>query len=137
VREMWWGRPDSNPRPPVLRIVALAVVMLIGGAACSQPPPPGTQPTTVQIKNLSAAPITLAIQLPTGVLPGAAQPESVPAGATREVILYLPPGGDWELTVNGTGWMPGRDFADYRLPGCRVAMEINIDGSGSFGCSAR
>jgi hypothetical protein len=119
----------------VLRILALYVVMFLLSAACSQPPP-GTLPTTARIKNLSAVPITLAIQLPGGVLPGGAQPESVPAGATREVILYLPPGGDWDLTVNGMGWMPGRDFANFRLPECQVSMEIDIDGSGSFGCSS-
>ena len=52
-----------------------------------------------------------------------------------QVILYLPPGSDWELTVNGTGFMSGTDFGNPRdRPGCRLEIQIDLDGSGSFGC---
>jgi hypothetical protein len=124
----------------VLRSVTLGVALSVLAAACAllEPPvPPGTVATHARVKNLENVPVVLAVKMPTGdVLPGAVQPASLPAGATAQVTFYLPPSGDWWITVNGSGMFDAADIREMGSSGCTLDMEVSTDGHGGLGCAS-
>ena len=123
----------------MLRSVTLSVALSVLAAACAlfEPaPPPGTVPTQARVTNLEKFPVELAVEMPTGVLSGAVVPASLPAGGTAQVTFYLPPRGDWWITVNGSDMYAAADIREMGSGRCTLDMEVSADGHGGLGCAS-
>ena len=122
------------------RSVTLGIALSVVAAACAlvEPlAPPGTVPTQARVKNLEKFPVELAVKTSTGVLAGAVAPASLPANGTAQVTFYLPVGGDWWITVNGSDMFPAADIRQVGSEGCaRLDMEVTASGGGGLGCGA-
>ena len=129
-----WCEDDA-----VLRSVTLSVALSVLAAACAlvEPPvPAGTFMVPGEVRNLRAAPVTLEVRTPAGVLPGAVQPASVPPGpSTAHVTYHLPIAGGWSIAVNGDAFISSTDFGPDIREGCTLGIELSADGSSAHGCN--
>jgi hypothetical protein len=114
------------------------VVMAFLAAGCGFVPRIGARAATFTVTNLSVVPVTLTVRTEAGVLQGAVLPATLGARAKGEITLFLPPGPDYDIWVNGTLMFPGGDVDQYRPETCagRLFMEVNVDGSGGIGCNS-
>jgi hypothetical protein len=122
----------------VLRPVILGLVLSVLAAACAliEPPAPAnTFRVQGEVRNMSAEPVKLEVRTPTGVLPGAVQPASLPAGpSTANVTDHLPVAGEWWIAVNGDAFIASADFGPDIQQGCTLGIELRADGSSMHGC---
>jgi hypothetical protein len=71
--------------------------------------------------------------LPTVRLIGGATPDTVPPNATMDVVVLVPPTGDWWLSVNGSPGPSGSDRSDLATA-VKVWVEIEPNGhAGGWG----
>ena len=123
----------------MLRSVTLGLVLSVLAAACALVEPPAPADTFVVqgvVRNLRAQPAKLEVRTPTGVLPGAVQPASLPAGpSTTNVTYHLPITGEWMIAVNGDAFIASADFGPDIQQGCTLGIELNADGSSMHGCN--
>ena len=123
----------------MLRSVTLGLALSVLAAACAlvEPPvPAGTFMLQGEVRNLRPGPVQLEVRTPAGVLPGAVQPASLPAGPTPANVMYhLPITGDWWIAVNGDPFISSRDFGSEIRQGCTLGIELSADGSSSHGCN--
>ena len=78
----------------MLRSVTLGVALSILAAACAlveAPVPAGTFVLSGEVRNMRAVPVELEVRTPTGALPGAVQPASLPAGPSTTKVTYHVP----------------------------------------------
>jgi hypothetical protein len=97
-------RVDKQRRPYLTGLTTLALAALV--VACSvvtAPPPPGSREWRMTVENQSHAPARLFVAedlQQMGAMVGTAVPNTVPAGATQEVVFTVPPGDGWAIFVN-------------------------------------
>ncbi len=88
----------------MLRSVTLGVVLSVLAAACAlvEPPvPAGTVTVQGEVRN-ERGPVELGVTTPTGVVPDAVKPASLPADSTTQVTFFVPATGEWSITVDGS-----------------------------------
>ena len=121
-----------------MRSVTFGVVLSVMAAACAlvEPPAPATFTVQGEVRNLRAGPVALEVRTPAGVLPGAVQPASLPAGPSSAIVTYhLPIDGDWSIAVNGDAYIMKADFGADIRQGCVLGIELSADGSSTHGCN--
>ena len=122
----------------MLQSVTFGLALSILAAACAlvEPPmPPGTFMVQGEIRNMRAEPVQLEVRTPAGVLPGAVQPASLPAGPSNARVTYhLPITGEWSIAVNGDAYIASADFGPDIRQGCTLGIELSADGSSMHGC---
>ena len=123
----------------MLRSVTLGVALSILAAACAlveAPVPAGTFVLSGEVRNMRAVPVELEVRTPTGALPGAVQPASLPPGpSTANVTYHLPIAGEWWIAVNGDPFVASGDFGAEIRQGCTLGIELSADGSSAHGCN--
>ena len=67
------------------------------------------------------------------MLPGAVQPQSLPAGSTTTVTFHVPLGRDWAIAINGQDQLGG-DELNPNIGACTMGIELNADGGMGMGC---
>ena len=77
-----------------------------------------------QVRNRTLESVELSVTTPTGVLPGAVQPVSVPAGSTANVTLYVPISGEWALAVNGHETLGSAQLVPDISSGCTLEIDL-------------
>lgn len=122
-----------------MRLVTLGVALSVLATACALIEPPVPADTFVvqgEVRNMRPGPVELEVRTPTGVLPGAVQPASLPAGpSSAKVTYHLPIAGEWWIAVNGDAFIASADFgADIRQR-CTLGIELSVDGSSTHGCN--
>jgi len=122
----------------VLRSVSFGLALAVLAAACAlvEPPmPANTFMVKVEVRNMRPGPVALEVRTPTGVLPGAVQPASLPAGPSSAIVTYhLPVDGEWSIAVNGDAFIASADFGPDIRQGCTLGIELSADGSSTHGC---
>ena len=121
----------------MLRPVSLGLVLSVLAAACALIEPPAPANTFMvqgEVRNMRAAPVKLEVRTPTGVLPGAVQPASLPAGPSTANVTYHLPAGEWWIAVNGDAFIASSDFGPDIQQGCTLGIELTADGSSMHGC---
>ena len=122
----------------MLRSVTLGIAMSVLAAACALVEPPMPADTFMvqgEVRNMRADPVKLEVRTPTGVLPGAVQPASLPAGpSTANVTYHLPIASEWWIAVNGDAFIASADFGPDIPPGCTLGIKLSADGSSTHGC---
>jgi hypothetical protein len=123
----------------MLRLVGfgLAAGVLVAACALTEPvAPPGTIPVQLEVANRSPRPAELAVVAPgSGVIPNAAQPPSVAAGTTGEVVFHVPMTGDWEIVVNDASLLIRQDLKGRTGPIRNIGIEIDEQGSIGWWCN--
>jgi len=123
----------------VLRSVTLGLAFSLLAGACAlveAPVPAGTFNVSGEIRNLRPRRVELEVRTPAGVLPGAVQPASLPAGpSTANVMYHLPITGEWWIAVNGDPFVASGDFGAEIRQGCTLGIELGADGSSAHGCN--
>jgi hypothetical protein len=123
----------------MLRSVTVSVAMSVLATACAliEPPVPlGTFVIQGEFRNMRPGRVELEVRTPTGVLPGAVEPASLPAGpSTANVTYRLPITGKWWIAVNGDPFVASGDFGAELRQGCTLGIELSADGSASHGCN--
>ena len=115
------------------RRLAGAAAMLCSLAACgvvpnpiADPlPEPGARRWIITVENSSAQPAALFVardESPMGAAVGTAVPNTVLAGATRDVVFTVPPGQGWAIFVN-----PGPNLGPLIL-----AQDVPLGASGDL-----
>jgi hypothetical protein len=113
---------------------ATAAGMLVAACALTEPlPPAGTVPLQIEVANKSAREVDLAVSIEGRPLPGSAQPPVLAAGATADVVFYVPIAAGWTLSVNHEEFLPelrGRtgEIVD-------VGIEVDPQGNVGWWCS--
>ena len=115
----------------MLRSVTLGLVLSILAAACALVEPP-RETRMVQVRTVGA--VELNVTTPTGVLPGAVEPASLPAGSMTNVTLHVPAGGNWAITVNGSPDVLGSTIEDWAREECLLVVELTNEHGAVFGC---
>ena len=115
----------------VLRSVTLGLVLCILAAACALVEQPG-ETRMVQVRTVGA--VELTVTTPTGVLPGAVDPASLPAGSMTNVTLHVPIDENWAITVNGSPDVLGSTIEDWAREECLLVIELTNDHGAVFGC---
>lgn len=114
----------------------LVVAAVAGGCALIEPmPPAGTVPVQLEVANKSPREVSLSVTIEGRPLPGSAQPPTLAAGATADVIFYVPIATGWALSVNSEEFLPelrGRtgEIVD-------IGIEVDAQGGVSWWCSGR
>jgi hypothetical protein len=114
--------------------IATAAGMLVAACALTEPlPPAGTVPLQIEVANKSAREVDLAVSIEGRPLPGSAQPPVLAAGATADVVFYVPIAAGWTLSVNHEEFLPelrGRtgEIVD-------VGIEVDPQGNVGWWCS--
>ena len=123
----------------MLRSVTLGLALSVLAAACAlvEPPvPAGTFALPGEVRNMRAVPVELEVRTPTGTLPGAVQPASLPAGpSTTKVTYHVPITGQWSIAVDGDPYIVSGDFGAEIRQGCTLGLELSADGSSGYGCN--
>jgi hypothetical protein len=123
----------------VLRSLTFCLAISVVAAACAlvEPPiPAGTFMVQGEVRNMRAGPVQLEVRTPAGVLPGAVQPATLPAGpSTAHLTYYLPITGEWSIAVNGDAFIASGDFGPDIRQGCTLGIELSADGSSTHGCN--
>lgn len=94
----------THRRPSAAALATLVLAGLL--AACgvlNLPPPAGSREWIITVDNQSGAPARLFVaedEQPMGATVGTVVPNTVPAGATQEVVVTVPPGDGWAIFVN-------------------------------------
>ena len=87
-------------RHPALAATAMVIAWLLTACGVVNVAPPGSREWRITVENLDAAPARLMVakdESPIGELVGTAEPATVPAGATQEVVFTVPPGAGWAI----------------------------------------
>jgi hypothetical protein len=123
----------------MLRSVTVSVAMSVMATACAlveRPVPAGTFVVQGEVRNMRPGTVELEVRTPAGVLPGAVQPASLPAGpSTANVTYHLPITGEWWIAVNGDPFVASGDFGAEIRQGCTLGIELSADGSSGHGCN--
>ena len=128
----------------MLRSVTLGVVLSVLAAACAlvEPPvPAGTVTVQGEVRN-ERGPVELGVTTPTGVVPDAVKPASLPADSTTQVTFFVPATGEWSITVDGS---PDVTVGDPGVPerwdisadirdGCKLDIHLSADGGTGHEC---
>ena len=105
-----------------MRSVTFSVALAVLAAACAlveAPMPAGTFMVQGEVRNMRPGPVELEVRTPAGVLPGAVQPASLPAGPSNARVTYhLPMTGEWSIAVNGDAFISSSDFGADIRQGC-------------------
>ena len=124
----------------MLRRVALVIAtgMLIASCALTEPlVPAGTIPVQLQVANRSPRPVELAVVTPGyGVIRDAAQPPTLPAGTTADVVFHVPMTGDWEIVVNEATVLLRTDLKGRTGEINRIGIEVDEQGGIGWWCNA-
>ena len=119
-----------------MRAAASLLVLVVQLTGCSLMQPAGARPIVVQVTNTALVPVLLTIESPAGVLPGAVQPSTLPAGGKGEFTFFLPQGDDWSIMVNGWPMFSSSDLSPDVVGSCgSFMMEVSPDGGGAIGCT--
>ena len=120
----------------MLRSVTLGVLLGSLATACAivDPPlPPGTRQFQVEVRNLRAVPAEVTVTTPSGMLPGAAQPASLPAGSTTVMTVRVPAGEKWSVRIDGEVALGG-DWTNPKIGTCELRLELKLGGNFGAGC---
>ena len=125
-----------------LAAVSVTALVVVGcGTSLDLLRPPGTRQWIIPVANGSNRPAMLFVARDgpaMGEAVGTADPATIPAGATRDVVFTVPPGDGWAIFVNPTpttGALIGaRDVPPDRAG--KLPLEISIDANGQPGVSA-
>ena len=113
---------------------ATAAGMLVAACALTEPlPPAGTVPLQIEVANKSAREVDLAVSIEGRPLPGSAQPPVLAAGATADVVFYVPIAAGWTLSVNHEEFLP--DLRGRTGEIVDVAIEVDPRGHVGWWCS--
>jgi hypothetical protein len=113
---------------------ATAAGMLVAACALTEPlPPAGTVPLQIEVANKSAREVDLAVSIEGRPLPGSAQPPVLAAGATADVVFYVPIAAGWMLSVNYEEFLP--DLRGRTGEIVDVGIEVDPQGNVGWWCS--
>ena len=113
---------------------ATAAGMLVAACALTEPlPPAGTVPLQIEVANKSAREVDLAVSIEGRPLPGSAQPPVLAAGATADVLFYVPIAAGWMLSVNYEEFLP--DLRGRTGEIVDVGIEVDPQGNVGWWCS--
>ena len=82
---------------------------------------------------MRSGPVELTVSTPAGVLGGAVQPATVPAGSTTNVTFHVPVAGQWSIVLDGKVRF-GTNALNSNIGICTMVMELPAGGGGSMGC---
>jgi hypothetical protein len=94
-----WGRLGGA----FALLCSLVACGLIPNPVADPLPEPGARRWIITVENMSAQPARLFVaedESPMGRSVGTADPSTVPAGATQDVVFTVPPGQGWAIFVN-------------------------------------
>ena len=118
-------------------LLGIAVSLLTAACALLPAEPPGTRPLQLSVRNNTGAPVDIRVVMAGGTAAGSAVPPTVPIGGLgTPVTIYVPLSGDWMLEVGDQATLTSVDFDDYAAQGCTFGIELEGDGSYSFGCAS-
>jgi hypothetical protein len=113
---------------------ATAAGMLVAACALTEPlPPAGTVPLQIEVANKSTREVDLAVSIEGRPLPGSAQPPVLAAGATADVLFYVPIAAGWMLSVNHEEFLP--DLRGRTGEIVDVGIEVDPQGNVGWWCS--
>ena len=94
-----WGRLTGT----LAIVCSLAACGVMPNPVADPLPEPGARRWIITVENMSAQPAALFVAedvSPMGRSVGTVVPNSVPAGATQDVVFTVPPGQGWAIFVN-------------------------------------
>ena len=117
-------------------VLALASGLLSVACALTEPlAPPGTIPVQLDVSNKSARPAELAVTSGGRVIPGAAQPPSLPPGGSADVVFHVPMASDWTITVNRQDLILRMDLKGRTGMIIDKGIEVDQQGNISWWCT--
>ena len=123
-------------------LLALATGLLaVACALVEAPPPAGTVMVQLSINNQFTRPIPVGVTAGspgsnTSMIPGAAQPSTIPATARGDVRFFVPMTGEWMIQVNGQDLITRSDLRGRSGIVNDIGIDVDQQGNTSWWCNS-